>query len=288
MRPKDSLQIKQRIKQQFSTAAENYDGSASLQKSIAGELLSFTLPHIPSCPLPRNILDIGCGTGFLTYLLKREFSSARLFAFDLAAPMVKAAKSKSHGSDNIFFLSADCETLPYKKRQFDLITSNLTYQWLVNPETTFSEVYRVMKQGGIFSFSTLGGNTLKEIRECYKDARSILNKDGIPPFMTFANFIDITSKLKDSGFKDISFAVHVKHERYDDMLHILKTLKSIGARNPHNMSEKSLGSGAILKKMSEIYREKFGFANKVSATYEVLLFTAKKQPLWTFISKSAT
>ncbi|MBI5681897.1 MAG: methyltransferase domain-containing protein [Deltaproteobacteria bacterium] len=275
---KDSLRIKQKIKKQFSIAAEDYDSKAFFQKKIAEELLEYLVPQLAACSLQlATILDIGCGTGFLTIPLKKTFSSARIFACDIAHPMIRSLQFKIQNSKfKIVFTTADCESLPYRERQFDLIVSNLTYQWLLYPEKALSEVYRVLKPGGIFSLSTLGYDTLKELRECYEDASIILNKDGLPPFMTFSKAHDIISKLKESGFKDISFAEDIKFEEYHGMLNLLKTLKSIGAGNPFDSSEKSLGAAAILKKMSEIYRQRFGTKNKIYATHEMLFFTAKK------------
>lgn len=98
---------KYKIRSSFSKAALKYDIFASLQKEAADELIDFVfkIPHPTSLiPHPR-ILDIGCGTGFLTHGLARLLSKANIFGCDIAHEMteqatckVKSAKYKKHTS----------------------------------------------------------------------------------------------------------------------------------------------------------------------------------------------
>lgn len=283
--------IKQRIKQQFSSSAQNYDSKAGFQKKIAEELLNHIVPQLATCNLQlATILDIGCGTGFLTIPLANTFSKAKVFGCDIAHTMVKTARLKTR--DSRLYLTADCESLPYKDGQFDLVTSSLTYQWSCNLDRAFKEAHRILEKGGVFAFSMLGQKTFKELRECYKEASRISNKNGLPPFINFHSADDIISKLKKAGFSDASYLVDLKIEYYQDMMELLRTLKTIGAGNPFDSKNKNLGKGMILKKMAEIYKKKFGVRSSefktltrdsqpttrdcIYVTYEVMFFTARK------------
>ena len=51
-----------------------------------------------------------------------------------------------------------------------LLSPPPTFQWLTDLSVAFDEVFRVLKPGGIFSFSLFGERTLHELRQCYRDA----------------------------------------------------------------------------------------------------------------------
>lgn len=290
----NSAHIKQRIKQQFSSSAQNYDSKAGFQKKSAEELLNHIVSQLATCNLqPTTILDIGCGTGFLTIHLANTFPKAKVFACDIAHPMVETTRCKMQDARcRLKFLTADCESLPYKNCQFDLIASNLTYQWASDLDTAFKEAHRILEKGGVFVFSMLGKKTFEELRECYKEASQVSNKNGLPRFMNFHSKDDVISKLKKAGFSGTSYLVDLKIEHYPDMLELLRTLKTIGAVNPFKGGEKNLGKGMILKKMAGIYEKKFKVQNskfkvlshdsqltthdRIYATYEIMFFTAIK------------
>ena len=210
--------------------------------------------------------------------------------------MVKQALSKLQGTsckrqtNKIHFLNSDGELLPYKTESFDIVTSNLTYQWMNDIKTAFSEAYRVLRPGGGFVFSTLGTATLKELRMCYIEASAILSRNGLPAFIGFSDQPFIQSALANAGFKNISPATTNIIKTHDDMWGLLKNIKSIGAGNPFKDGDNSLARGSILKKMAEIYNDRFKIQdsrlttcnsqlatrNRIYATYEVMFVYCKK------------
>ncbi len=285
------------IKLAFSKAAINYDTHAIFQKEIAEELLkNIRLPLTTRHSPPTTILDIGCGTGFLTHDLAKVFPKANIFGCDISHAMLKVASCKLQVARDkkIHLITADGGVLPCKSKTFDIITSNLTYQWLPNLGRAFSEAHRILKPEGVFMFSTLGTETLKELRCCYAEAADRFKKDGLPPFMNFADEQTIQSTMKSAGFKIISLERKEIIKTYPDMWTLLKAMKSIGAGNPFKEGDKSLARGSILKKMAEVYEEKFGVwsselgveiphptsyiphPNHIYATYEVLFVYGKK------------
>ncbi|HBR16346.1 MAG: hypothetical protein A3G39_05690 [Deltaproteobacteria bacterium RIFCSPLOWO2_12_FULL_43_16] len=276
------LNNKDGIKFAFSRAANNYDALALFQKEMAEELLnSFVLPLTTHHSPLTTILDIGCGTGFLTHGLARLLPQANIFGCDIAHEMIDVTRSKGQASGNkIYLLTADGGVLPYKDKAFDMAASNLVYQWIRDIKTAFSEARRVLKPGGIFVFSTLGLETLKELRHCYAEASAKFNKDGLPPFMVFSEKQIIQSVLERVGFKNISIETTRMIKTYPDMWTLLKTMKSIGAGNPLKEGDKSLTRGSLLKKMAETYEQKFGVKtphrNCIYATYEVMFVRALK------------
>lgn len=80
------------------------------------------------------ILEIGCGTGYLTQLLCEKFPKAAITAVDLSSGMIELAKEKVR-EDRISFICGDIEELSIE-RHYDLIISNATFQWFNSLHTT--------------------------------------------------------------------------------------------------------------------------------------------------------
>jgi trans-aconitate methyltransferase len=119
------------IKASFSKAAQTYDKHAEFQYFAAQKLVNAI--H----ETPNHILDIGCGTGILTELLRQKFPNARFTLLDISPAMLKASQVKL-GMNNIDYIcgSADDIALIGKiinKNKIDMLVSNLCFQWLGNP-----------------------------------------------------------------------------------------------------------------------------------------------------------
>ena len=57
------------VHDRFAKNLENYNENAKIQKRMAERLLTFIKNRSP-----KNILEIGCGTGFLTKLVSENLS----------------------------------------------------------------------------------------------------------------------------------------------------------------------------------------------------------------------
>jgi len=88
-----------------------------------------------------EILDVGCGTGFSTEILKEE--GYNVVGVDRAKKMV--AKAKERGVDA---LVADMHTLPFPNGSFDAIVSISTIQWSQDYRVLAREFRRVLKAKG--------------------------------------------------------------------------------------------------------------------------------------------
>jgi len=155
-----------RVSQRFSHAVDTYDEHAVLQREVGQRLIA----HIEFTRLrPKRILDIGCGTGYFTGLLRNRFKRAHIVALDLADAMTGAAKTK-HARHfpwqaKTQFATADALALPFANGGFDLVCSNLTMQWVTEPERMLAEMRRVLAPGGLMLLSTFGRRTLSELRQ---------------------------------------------------------------------------------------------------------------------------
>lgn len=163
---------KQEIRDNFSRSAVAYDKYASLQRQMADRLVSMA-----ACLAPLRILDIGCGTGYLTARLAQAFPQAAVLGLDLAPGMVEFAREKYRAA-NLSFTVGDGESLDLAERSFDLVVSNASLQWMA-PEKVFSEVVPVLAPGGTFLFSTFGPQTLRELKELGLRVNAFFSLDEI-------------------------------------------------------------------------------------------------------------
>ncbi len=261
---------KEYVKRAFSSSAKTYDTHAALQLEAARELAEY----IPKGLKPQSVVDAGCGTGFLTGLLLERFPQAEIFCFDIALPMVERVRERF--KRRVVLFNADCEALPLESKGFDLVASNLTYQWMPEPLCAFREVARVLKEGGYFVFSTLGSATFEELKASVEKAMAIAGRDGLPPFMEFREVKEIEHRLERAGFREVRIKRRLKIKSYESLWQFLKTLKHTGATNPHRKGSRSLSRGALLKEVEKVYKREYPSDKGIRASYDLIYVVARK------------
>lgn len=100
---------------------------------------------------PRRILDLGCGTGSTTLLLKRAFPQAEVIGIDLSPYMLVVADDKAKQAGlNIQFRQGNAEQTRFPDASFDLTIASLLFHE-TPPEVTcriLQECFRLLKAGG--------------------------------------------------------------------------------------------------------------------------------------------
>src|SRR4029453_10198211 len=77
---------------------------------------------------------------------------------------------------------ADAQRLPLRSQSFDLVLSNLLLEGGPDPDTALAEAARVRRPKGLFMFTTVGPDTLEEVRDLWR---------GVDPFTHVHRFIDM-------------------------------------------------------------------------------------------------
>lgn len=129
---------------------------------------------------PIHILEIGCGTGYLTKKLSQQFPEATITAIDFAPGMIEIAKQRIN-DERVHFLCGDIEEMGLKER-YDLIISNATFQWLNDMENTLIRLSHSLKNNGRILFQHLEPKhsmnfTLLFLERC-KNGKSIRMPDS--------------------------------------------------------------------------------------------------------------
>jgi malonyl-ACP O-methyltransferase BioC len=123
------------------------------------------------------------------------------------------------------FVCGDLNALPFAGVAFDLVWSNLALQWVNDLPRAFTELRRVMKVGGLLTFTTFGPDTLREVRKAFARV------DGFTHTNRFADMHDVGDMLLHAGFADPVMDMETLTVTYPDPESLLRELKALGASN---------------------------------------------------------
>jgi ubiquinone/menaquinone biosynthesis C-methylase UbiE len=108
----------------------------------------------------QRVLDVGCGTGTLVVLLKREFATAQIVGLDPDPKALRRAQTKVRRAGvSVQLDQGFADELPYEKGTFDRVLSSLMFHHLEEQdrEKMLREVLRVLKPGGSFHLLDFAG-----------------------------------------------------------------------------------------------------------------------------------
>lgn len=264
---------KKQVQIHFSKKVDTYDSYANVQKLMCRNLMNYVKEEI--CDYNLNILEIGCGTGYLTEILCRKFHNAKITAIDIAPGMIEYANNKLN-KYNINFICNDIEELELSEN-YDLIISNATFQWLNNTELTLKKLYNSLNYGGSIIFSTFGNKTFQELNDCYKKASEILNLNNsfssIQKFYTIKGLYKLCSNIIDSDQSVVSLNEELKYEYFDNCMGFLYSIKNTGA---NGSVKQNRPKPKLIKKVIDIYDKDYRINNKIRATYHCLFCSIEK------------
>lgn len=258
---------KKKIAESFSLSSGNYDNRAAVQLQIAKKLAR-ALEGVSLPPSPR-ILEIGCGTGFLSVELLRLNPGGRFIFTDLSSKMTKKcrdnlAQTLTLKDQKVNFSVMDGERLALKG-EFDLAAASLAFQWFDDVADSLKSIANCLSNSGVLLFATLGSDTFNEWRTVHDELNfpcGLLNfpsakelKDSIPENMTGNIFEERLVASRPNG------------------LAFLQDLKAIGATFP-SQGYTPLSTGN-LRKALKLYDSKS--AGTVNATYHALFGIFKRK-----------
>ncbi|MBF0326408.1 MAG: methyltransferase domain-containing protein [Alphaproteobacteria bacterium] len=203
---------KRKVADAFALAAATYDQAAEAQMRAARHLANL----VAALPLPAapDVVEVGCGTGLLTRLLKPAIGGNWLLT-DLSPAMVEAAAAAIPDAEHRVM---DGEHPDLAPASADLIVSNLAAQWFLDLPQAVERLTACLRPGGMLAFSTLAHGSLREWQAAH--ARLGL-EDGVGPFPSFDA---LQAMLADCRLTSQVFTVnHVDGKAF------LAALKAIGA-----------------------------------------------------------
>lgn len=250
------------LRRNFGRAASAYLQVAALQREVENRLLE-QLDFLEDRQ-PLRILDLGCGPGRASGLMKKRWPKAQVIAIDAALPMLKEVPKQTRFWRPIKRVCADVSQLPIGDACVDLLFSNLCLQWVNDLPATLAEFRRVLKPDGLLLFSTFGPDTLLELREAYWQAG-----DKHPPLSPFAAIQQIGDAMMASGFKNPVLDRELYQLTYSDVRTLMKELKAIGASDARPQRSRGMASKTRFENMRVAY-EKLRHNDILPSTWEVV------------------
>lgn len=244
----------------FNRAAGTYDAAAELQREVADRLLE-RLDWIKV--QPAAVLELGCGTGYCTRALERQYRRARVWALDIAEAMLRHTRRRAGWFSKTRYLCADVERLPLADRSVDMLFSSLTLQWSDNLDATFAEIQRVLRPGGMVMFTTFGPDTLTELRAAWSQV------DGHSHVNRFLDMHDVGDAMLRAGLSDPVMDVDRITVHYAEVRGLMRELKAIGAHNVTAGRPQGLTGRRRFELVEEAY-ESMRVERGLPASYEVV------------------
>jgi len=213
---------KENIADNFSRSSSSYSEHAFVQKRAA-ETLFEMLDKVPVGP--KKIIEIGCGTGFLTKKLFAKFPAASFTICDLSEKMIERCKSENSAfQGKVEYKVCDALEILSEQGAYDLAVSALAFQWLEESfPAVIAKIHERLLPGGVLAFSTLTSNTFGKLKEAFKAAGSVF------PGPELYDASEIKSIC--SVFEKSSFYEETEIADFASPVNFLRHIKKTGAGN---------------------------------------------------------
>ena len=133
------------LREEFNRWAEAGRGEGMEQ-----EHLPITLPVLEKMHLAPadNVLDVGCGAGWLSRRLAKLLPQGRVVGMDVSDEMIRRARRSSVDFENVMFVTGEVEEIPWEPNFFSHVVSVESAYYWPDPAVGIREIFRVLKPGG--------------------------------------------------------------------------------------------------------------------------------------------
>jgi malonyl-CoA O-methyltransferase len=200
-------------RRRFERSAGTYAAASRLEAEVGARMLE-RLDYMKIAP--RRVLDAGSGPP--QRLLGERYPKAQVVALDFSLEMLRSARSWRDFFRRNRSICGDLERLPLAAGSVDLVWSNMALHWLAEPLAALRELHRVLAPEGLLMFSTLGPDTLKELRAAAGEAR----------VHAFIDMHDLGDMLVECGFSAPVMDMEILQIAYGDADALLADLRRSG------------------------------------------------------------
>jgi trans-aconitate methyltransferase len=220
----------------------------------------------------ERILDIGCGTGYLTQQIQNQ--GAKVTGTDYSPEMIAQAKANY---PDVAFAVEDASNFTVDE-PYDAVFSNAALHWIHNQDGMMQSVYNALKPGGRF-VAEMGGKG--NVGKLIAAAKKVLEQHGYTQqaqtqIWHFPSLGDYTNRLEQHGFR-VTFAAHFdrKTPLQDGDQGVTKWIKMFGSQ--YFMGIPEAEQQQILQEVTDILEPHYNENGQWYADYKRLRFIAIKE-----------
>ena len=127
---------------------QNWDGRYHQKNSTPHYTAAVALLQTINLYKPKQIVDVGCGSGEVTARLSELAPDAEVMGIDPNETMISVAKQAYGHKPRLSFMVQDAQKeFPFKD-QFDLAFSSAVFLWIADKKAAFNNVHQILKPGG--------------------------------------------------------------------------------------------------------------------------------------------
>jgi len=251
-------------RRRFERAARTYAAASRLEAEVSARMLE-RLDYVRLAP--RRVLDAGSGPPRRE--LATRYPQASVVALDFSPAMLRGTRYRFFQKKPLL-VCGELERLPLADGSVDLVWSNMALHWLSEPLAAFREFRRVLAPGGLLMFSTLGPDSLKELRAAA----------GAQRVHGFIDMHDLGDMLLAAGLSNPVMDMEMISIDYADPGRLLADLRASGqtsarADRPRGLAGRRFAAGlrrALGASPRATYEVVYGHAWKASEVKTVRVF----------------
>ncbi|NGP76242.1 methyltransferase domain-containing protein [Balneolaceae bacterium YR4-1] len=213
--------MNRKIAESFGSSVTDYNEHATVQKEVANRLIASLKPWRDILP-PGPILEVGCGTGFVTNGIVDLYPKREKVITDLSEEMVDFCRDRFQSAKNISFQQLDAEQLQTEEPKYGMTVCGFAAQWFKDPALTLGKLMEATRPGGLLLASFPGNESFPEWKKCCEDLGLPFTGNDLP------DTEEIVIKMS-TGPVQVDYYEDTVTESYPSALHFFRHLKNIGA-----------------------------------------------------------
>ena len=248
-------------------SAEKYAQINFISNEIAGRMFE-RLNYIKLDP--RVILDLHCALGTSSATFAKRFPTALVIPCDPAISLLQRhaipKKRFPWFAQHSTRICGEAHALPISAKSVDLVWSNL-FALSFDAPAIIRELKRILKPGGLLMLSTLGPDTLKELRTAFSQV------DALPHVQPQVDMHDLGDMLAHEGFQTPVVDMEMVTLTYPDVKTLALDLRAAGASNLEPARRATLTGKSRWAAVERAY-ESFRTEGRLPATFEIIYLHA--------------
>lgn len=261
-----ALPLRSRLRRSFDRAASGYDAVASVPREIAARMIErLALVRIPI----RMIVDAGSGTGYAANLLRQKYRNATVLELDLSEQMLRQSQRHLPRKWGWFerrlsgsAVCGDIKEMPLASDSVDLVWSNLALHWVDELPAAMAQIRRILRNGGLLTFSMFGPDTLRELRQIGTGGELRVNAQ--------IDMHDIGDMLVHAGFGEPVMDMEYLTLTYENLPALIQDLRAHGSVARASRRSSGLGGAGDYVRLRERYERLRRADGRLPATFEII------------------